>query len=245
MKLFKTLYISLSLVIILSCNGNIYNPETKNTEQDSMKLIKFNMVMTDILPNIWSSIRIFEISQTNSPYDKESLEIKTCISKLSSHNIRNIRDNELGKIKKEFNISYSSINPALENTIYNYIDNLSIFLDFTIDKMNDSIYTTATPVATWEKDIRLIDINSKLAPNKNLYVAIRDYKLERNNTMGPVSQVLDKYESEIFESSVLFYMRDFVSQIIDGSDIDDNQNVDYYFWQGNKQKFINSSICSK
>ena len=63
--------------------------------------------------------------------------------------------------------------------------------------------------------------------------------------MGPVSQVLDKYESEIFESSVLFYMRDFVSQIIDGSDIDDNQNVDYYFWQGNKQKFINSSICSK
>ena len=245
MKLFKTLYMSLFLVIILSCSGNIYNPEIKNTEQDSIKLIKFNMVMNDFLPNVWSSIKIFEISQTNSPYDKESLVIKTCISKLSSHNIRNIKDNELEKIKKEFNFSSSSTNPELENKIYNYIDNLSIFLDFTIDKMNNSVYTTATPVATWEKDIGLIDVNSKLASNKNLYVAIQDYKSVRNSAVGPVSQVFDKFESEIFESSVLFYMRDFVSQIIDGSDINDNQNVDYYFWQANKQKFINSSICSE
>jgi hypothetical protein len=203
------------------------------------------MVMNDFLPNVWSSIKIFEISQTNSPYDKESLEIKTCISKLSSHNIRNIRDNELEAIKKEFNISYSSINPALENKIYNYIDNLSIFLDFTIDKMNNSIYTTATPVATWEKDIRLIDKNSKLAPNKNLYVAITEYKSKRNSAIGPVSQVFEKFESEIFESSVLFYMRDFISHIIGSTDINNNQNIDYYFWQSNKQKFINSSICAK
>ena len=246
MKLIKLTFLSLIYIATISCSTTIFNTDIVNAESDTQIITKFDLKMGMTMAQVWSTLRVFEVSQINSPFNEEALEIKNCISKIGATNLGNIKTKELKEIKKEFeNTNFSIVNTNIDAYITNYIQNLEVFLTYTENKMANTKYSKDNPIDIWEKEIKNMHEQEKGTPNRNLSDAINGYRNERNQIMGPSAQILSKYEKIIHDSTMLFHMRNFVSDTINITDISDNQNVDYYFWRSNKEKFINNSICSE
>tara|TARA_Y100001970_G_scaffold201842_1_gene245657 strand:- start:1582 stop:2322 length:741 start_codon:yes stop_codon:yes gene_type:complete len=246
MKLIKITFLSLIYLTIISCSTTIFNTDIVDAEKDTQEITQFDFKMSMIMAQIWSSIRVFEVSQINSPFDEEALEIKNCISKIGATKLNSIKTKELKDLKNEFqNTNFSIPNTNIDSVITDYIEKLEVFLAYTENKMANTEYSKENQTDSWEKEIKNIHKMEIGTPNRNLSDSITLYRTERNKIIGPTTQILDKYEKVIHDSAMLFHMRNFVSDTIDIADIPDNQNVDYYFWRTNVEKFINNPICSK
>tara|TARA_A100001037_G_C14878931_1_gene513040 strand:- start:24 stop:764 length:741 start_codon:yes stop_codon:yes gene_type:complete len=246
MKLIKLTFLSLIYITIISCSTTISTLKIVDAEKDTQIITQFDLKMSMTMAQTWATIRVFEVSQINSPFDEEALDIKNCISKLGAKNINNIKNKEFINIKEEFqNINSSLINSNIDWYITNYIEKLEVFMSYTENKMANTIYTKDNPIDDWESEINNMHKMAKGTPYKDLSNAINGYRTERNKTIGPSAQILSKYEKVIHDSTILFHMRNFISNTLNIKDIADNQNIDYYYWRSNKEKFINNSICSE
>ena len=251
MKLIKLTFLSLIYITIISCSTTIINTDIVDSEKDTQIITKFDLKMSMFMAQVWSTIRVLEVSQINSPFDREALEIKNCISKLGAKNMNNIKTKEFIDIKEEFQNTNSSLkNTNIDSYLTNYIQKLEVFMNYTENKMENTKYTKDNPIDDWENQIKnMMSIKFRKieegTANRNLRDAINGYRTERNKIMGPSAQILSKYDKIIHDSTMLFHMRNFVSNTLDIKDITDNQNIDYYFWRSNKEKFINNSICSE
>ena len=251
MKLIKLTFLIFIYITIISCSTTIFNGDIVDAEKDTEIITKFDLKMSMAMAQTWSTLRVFSVSQINSPFDEEALEIKNCLSKLGAKNINNFKTKEYINLKKEFqNINTTLINSNLDSYIKNYIEQAEDFMTYTENKMANTKYTKDNPVDNWEIEAENI-MTAKFrglerdTPNKDLRDAINGYRIERNKIIGPSTQILSKYEKIIHDSTMLFHMRNFVSNTLNIKDITDNQNIDYYFWRSNKEKFINNSICSE
>ena len=94
MKLIKLTFLSLIYITIISCSTTIINTDIVDSEKDTQIITKFDLKMSMFMAQVWSTIRVLEVSQINSPFDREALEIKNCISKLGAKNMNNIKTKE-------------------------------------------------------------------------------------------------------------------------------------------------------
>ena len=100
MKANKILYILVIALTLISCKGNIFNPQiNQKAEEDSLIIIKFDLAMGEMMARIWAPIRVFEYHQINSPVDQEALEIKNCQSKIAAKQLAEILNNNLENMK--------------------------------------------------------------------------------------------------------------------------------------------------
>ena len=75
MKVNKILYILVMALTLISCEGNVFNPQiNQNAETDALILTKFDLAMSEMMARVWAPIRVFEYHQLNSPFDEEALE---------------------------------------------------------------------------------------------------------------------------------------------------------------------------
>ena len=260
MKANKILYILVIALTLISCKGNIFNPQiNQKAEEDSLIIIKFDLAMGEMMARIWAPIRVFEYHQINSPVDQEALEIKNCQSKIAAKQLAEILNNNLENMKSEFmNDSFVyitqgesvvidpslSFNSDIESKINEHILLLERFLDFNSKIMATTTYTKETPVAAWENNIKNIHTHEIGDPLKDFSDSMMAYRSERNRTVGPVAQIFTKYWEVIETPAMLYHMREHIKTNMNIKDITDNENVDYSFWKENKDKFINNPVCS-
>ena len=260
MKVNKILYIFVIALTLISCKGNVFNPQiNQRAEQDALIIAQFDLSMSEMMARVWAPIRVFESHQINSPFDQEALEIKSCQSKIAAIELIRIKNNDLKNMKEEFmNDSFVyvapgksplinrilTVNTDVESKMNEHIFLLEEFLDFNSKIMITATYTKEAPVAAWENNIKNIHENEKNNPLRDFSDSMKGYRSERNQTFGPIAQILTKYAKVIETPAMLHHMSKHMKTNMNITDIDDNENVDYSFWKENKEKFINNPVCS-
>ena len=260
MKVNKILYILVMALTLISCEGNVFNPQiNQNAETDALILTKFDLAMSEMMARIWAPIRVFEYHQLNSPFDEEALEIKNCQSKIAAKRFTDIKNINLKNMKKEFmNDSFvyvapgvspvidpiMSFNTDVESKMNEHLMLLEKFLDYNGNLMATTTYTKEVPVAEWEIIIKNIHDLPKGHPNRDFSDSMKAYRSERNRTIGPLAQIFTKYWEVVETPAMLHHMREHIKTNMNITGIEDNENVDYSFWKENKEKFINNPVCS-
>ena len=68
-------FLSLIYITKISCSTTIINTDIVDSEKDTQIITKFDLKMSMFMAQVWSTIRVLEVSQINSPFDREALEI--------------------------------------------------------------------------------------------------------------------------------------------------------------------------
>ena len=243
-KILMLCMLSISL-LILNCNTYIY-PQYEKNPMASTQLIKFDLTMSYITSKIWAPIRIFELSKQNMPIDDEGLKIKSCVSKWAGIFLEETIANDLMHLESEYKNTYKSIDPDLNKAILEYIITLTDFTSFAAKKFKNSEYTTESPTYQWESEILTVDKNDSLEsiPGK-LHNAIDIYGTSRNNNVGPTGTTLRYYSDDLSQTILLHHMKDLAIKIAGQKSLKDSDNVDYYFYQTNKEYLFNTDLCKK
>ena len=239
------IFTALSALITLGCNTYLYPSYEKNTNQAS-ELIKFDMIMSHNTTKIWAPIKIFELSKQNMPLDQEGLKIKSCVSKWTSSFLEETIENDLMHLESQFENTYKANDADLNKAMLDYISVLIEFTTFIKDKYKNTEYTTENPEYSWENEILSIDSNdSRNSIAGKLDDAIDEYGTLRNYNVGPLAQSLTKFQNNITQPIMINYMKKLAMQITGVKSLEDSDNVDYYFYETNKEYLLNTNLCKK
>ena len=78
-----------------------------------------------------------------------------------------------------------------------------------------------------------------------LYDSVQEYGSLRNYNVGPIAQTLINYQDYSNQPIMLYYMKDLVQQLTGIKSLKDSDNVDYYFYETNKEYLLNTDLCKK
>ena len=230
-------------LLILNCNTNIY-PQYEKNPIASTQLIKFDLTMSYNTSKIWAPIKIFELSKQNMPVDDEGLKIKSCVSQWAGIFLEETIANDLMHLESEYKNTYKSTDPDLNKAILEYIITLIDFTSFVANKFKDSEYTIETPTYLWESEILMVNENdSKESVSGKLYFAVTKYGSIRNYNAGPTGSILRHYSDDINQTILFHHMKNLATKITGQISLKDSDNVDYYFYQANKEYLFNTDLC--
>ena len=230
-------------LLILNCNTNIY-PQYEKNPIASTQLIKFDLTMSHNTTKIWAPIKIFELSKQNMPVDDEGLKIKSCVSQWSGIFLEETIADDLMHLESEYKNTYKSTDPDLNKAILEYIITLIDFTSFVAKKLKDSEYTIETPTYQWESEILMVNENaSQESMSGKLHNAITNYGNLRNYNAGPTGAVLRHYSDDLNQTILLHHMKNLATKITGQLSLKDSDNVDYYFYQANKEYLFNTDLC--
>ena len=230
-------------LINFGCNPYIYPQYEKNTNQAS-ELIKFDMTMSYNTTKIWAPIKIFELSKQNMPLDQEGLKIKSCVSKWTSSFLEETIKNDLIHLESQYKDTYKSNDNDLNKVMLDYIAVLIEFTTFIKDKYKNTEYTTENPEYPWENEILSIDSNdSRNSIAGKLDDAIEQYGILRNYNVGPLAQSLTKFQDDLSQPTFMHYMKKLAIEMTGVKSLKDSDNVDYSFYETNKEYLLNTELC--
>ena len=230
-------------LLILNCNTYIY-PQYEKNPIASAKLIKFDQTMSYNNSKIWAPIRIFELSKQNMPADDEGLKIKSCISQWASIFLEETIANDLMHLESEYKNTYKSADPELNKGMLDYIIALIDFTSFVAKRFKNSEYTTETPTHQWESEILIVNENaSQESISGKLNKAMTEYGFFRNYNIGPTGSTLRQYSDDLTQPILIHHMKDLAMKITGQKSLKDSDDVDYYFYQANKEYLFNTDLC--
>lgn len=230
-------------LLILNCNTYIY-PQYEKNPIASTQLIKFDLTMSYNNSKIWAPIKIFELSKQNMPVDVEGLKIKSCVSQWAGIFLEETIANDLMHLESEYKNTFKSTDPDLNKAILEYIVTLIDFTNFVAKKFKNSEYTTEIPTHQWESEILMVNENdSQESISGKLHYAITRYGFLRNYNVGPTGSTLRHYSDDMTPTILLHHMKDLAKKITGQKSLKDTDNVDYYFYQANKEYLFNTDLC--
>ena len=239
-----TLIVLLTL-INLSCNTYLY-PQYEKNPNKATDIIKFDLIMSHNTSKIWAPIRLFELSKQNMPLDNEGLKIKSCISQWTGAFLEETIENDLMNLESEYKNTYKTADPDLNKAIMEYIAVLIEFTTYIKDKYENTTYTIENPEYSWESEILSVNSSdSKNSMSGKLYDSVQEYGSLRNYNVGPIAQTLINYQDYSNQPIMLYYMKDLVQQLTGIKSLKDSDNVDYYFYETNKEYLLNTDLCKK
>ena len=231
-------------LLILNCNTYLY-PQYEKNPIASTKLIKFDLTMSHNNSKIWAPIRIFEISKQNMPLDNEGLKIKSCISKWAGTFLEETIENDLMNLESEYKNTYKT-NPDLNEAILEYIQATIDFTTYAAKSFKNTEFTSENPTYSWENEILIVDKNDSIdsIPGK-LHEAIDSYGYLRNYNIGPLGASLRNYSDDFTQPTLIHYMKKLATEISGQKSLKDSDNVDYFFYESNKEYLFNTKLCKK
>ena len=232
-------------LLILNCNTYIY-PQYEKNSKASTDLIKFDLTMAHHMTKIWAPIRLFEVSKQNMPLDNEGLKIKSCISQWVGTFLEETIENDLINLKSEHKNTYKTIDPDLNKAIMEYIQVTIDFTTYAEQNFKNTEFTSENPTYSWENEILRVDENdSKDSITGKLYEKLDFYRYVRNQNVGPLGSSLLNYTDDMTQTILLHHMKDLAKKITGQKSLKDTDNVDYYFYQANKEYLFNTDLCKK
>ena len=231
-------------LLILNCNTYIY-PQYEKNPIASTQLIKFDLTMSHNNSKIWAPIRIFEISKQNMPLDNEGLKIKSCISKWAGTFLEETIENDLMNLESEYKNTYKT-KADLNEAILEYIQATIDFATYSAKNFKNTEFTSENPTYSWENEILIVDKNDSIdsIPGK-LHEAIDSYGYLRNYNIGPLGASLRNYSDDFTQPTLIHYMKKLATEISGQKSLKDSDNVDYFFYESNKEYLFNTKLCKK
>ena len=149
-------------------------------------------------------------------------------------------------IESVYKNTYKSNDADLNKAMLAYLATLIEFSTFVKDKFQNTEYTTENPEYSWENEILRIDSSdSKNSIYGKLYDAIELYGALRNYNVGPLAQSLTKFQDHSTQPVLLNDMKKLAIEITGVKSLKDSDNVDYYFYETNKEYLLNTDLCKK
>mgnify|MGYP001234100078 CR=1 FL=1 len=238
-----TLIVLLTL-INLSCNTYLY-PQYEKNPNKATDIIKFDLIMSHNTSKIWAPIKLFELSKQNMPLDNEGLKIKSCISKWAGTFLEETIENDLMNLESEYKNTYKT-NPDLNEAILEYIQATIDFTTYAAKSFKNTEFTSENPTYSWENEILIVDKNDSIdsIPGK-LHEAIDSYGYLRNYNIGPLGASLRNYSDDFTQPTLIHYMKKLATEISGQKSLKDSDNVDYFFYESNKEYLFNTKLCKK
>ena len=73
--------------------------------------------------------------------------------------------------------------------------------------------------------------------------AIDEYGILRNYNVGPLAQSLSKFQDNSSQPIMMNYMKKLAIEMTGVKSLKDSDNVDYSFYETNKEYLLNTELC--